>query len=204
MPELETRLRALASDVEWPETPALADALVLERPRRRVPRRALVIALAIVAVALAAAFAVPDARTSILRLFHLGGVTVERVDRLPEARPLGDLHLGAPVSLAEARLRLGQPILLPDGDRPDATYFDGALAAGGVNLRYGEERRPRLLVSEFLTANLPLIEKYVRLEAPIEQVDVNGNVGMWIPKRHVARIGALPPRLSTSALVWSN
>src|SRR4051794_77916 len=135
MPDLETRLRALAADVAWPETPGLAEALVLDRPRRRASRRALVIALAVVAVALAAAFAVPDARTSILRFFHLRGVTVERVDRLPEARPLGDLHLGAPVSLAEARLRLGQPILLPGGDPPDATYFHGALPTRGGNPR---------------------------------------------------------------------
>ena len=105
--------------------------------------RSLVLVLAVLVVALAAALAVPQARTSILRFFHLEGVTVERVDRLPATRPLGRLELGAPVTPAEARRRLGVPVLFPAGDRPDAVFFDGAPGAGGVNLLYGSAARHR-------------------------------------------------------------
>src|SRR5207244_3067329 len=48
-------------------------------------RRAVVLALALVAIAVATAFAVPQARTAILRFFHLGGATVIRVETLPPA-----------------------------------------------------------------------------------------------------------------------
>ena len=59
-------------------------------------------------------FAVPQARSAILRFFHLGGVTVERVTTLPaaEERPLA-VGLGAPVSRAEAEAVLGGPVALP-------------------------------------------------------------------------------------------
>jgi hypothetical protein len=200
MAELEHRLRALGLEVDWPATPELR--VPRPEPARRSWRPAAVVALAVLAVAIAAAMAVPQARTSILRFFHLRGVTVYQVEKLPEVQPIQELRLGAPVSLAEARLRLGQPILLPEGRRPDATYFDGALASGGVNLRYGPLARPRLLVSEFLTANMGVIQKYVKFARGIEPVSVNGGRGFWIPEKHVVEFGPLPPRLATSTLLW--
>src|SRR3954470_12490463 len=130
MPELERDLRELGRGLDWPATPDLASAVRarLEEPRRRSWGRPLAVALVVLAIAVGAALLVPQARTSILRFFHLGGVTVERVDKLPPTRPRGRLELGAPVSLAEAGRRLGHPILLPDGDEPDAAFFDGALS----------------------------------------------------------------------------
>src|SRR5207249_3599125 len=83
---LERDLRALAAELEWPDTPALAP---LELGRRR-NLRPLVLALAVLVLALAVAFAVPPARSAILRFLHLRGVSVERVETLPpaEERPL--------------------------------------------------------------------------------------------------------------------
>src|SRR5436190_1987978 len=90
---LETELRRLGAEVAWPETPRLAPRVAAALPsRRRLPwRRGLGLALAVLLVALAAALAVPQSRGAILRFLHLGGVTVERVERLPRAqqRPLG-------------------------------------------------------------------------------------------------------------------
>src|SRR3954470_1680651 len=102
MPELDRTLRRLAGELEWPETPDVASRLALA-PRRR--RRPLVVAVALALLALVVALAVPDARSSILRFFHLGDVTVERVSTLPAAqeRPLAD-DLGAAIEPAAAEL----------------------------------------------------------------------------------------------------
>ena len=79
--------------------------------RRRLPR--LAIAIALLAVALAVAFAVPQARSAILRFFHIGAVTIERVGTLPPARERAlAVGLGAPISRREAERLLG-PVRLP-------------------------------------------------------------------------------------------
>src|SRR4051812_6154578 len=95
MADLEQRLAALAPELEWPATPRLA--LPEQRPRRS--RRPLLVAALALLVAVAVAFAVPGARSAILRAFHLESVTIERVGVLPaaEERPLGS-GLGAPIA----------------------------------------------------------------------------------------------------------
>jgi hypothetical protein len=183
--ELERDLLDLGRRLDWPATPDVAAAVrprLGERPGLRL--RPLALALVVLAVAVIAALAVPQARTSILRFFHIEGVTVERVDRLPPTRPLGRLELGAPVSPAEAERRLGTKVLLPDGERPDATYFDGALGGGGVNLLYGPAAHPRLLVGEFRTGSFDVLKKIVGLGADVDHVSVDGNAGLWIPGPH--------------------
>src|SRR5947207_317392 len=85
MTELERALVALGEDLEFPQSrdvwPRIADRL----QRRRWVRPA-VFALAAGVVALAIALAVPPARSAILKFFHIGSVTVERVDTLPPAQ----------------------------------------------------------------------------------------------------------------------
>src|SRR5689334_13620113 len=100
--KLESELRTLAAEIEWPRTPALRPELA-PRPRLMRHRRSVALAIAVVAVALAAAFAVPQSRGAILRFFGLGAVRVEFVDRLPAAqeRPLA-ASLGPTVSMAVA------------------------------------------------------------------------------------------------------
>src|SRR5205823_1036388 len=86
MSALELRLRALGQALELPPEPDLAPRVLerLEGRRRPFPwRRGAVLALALLVLALGAAFAVPQARSAILRFFHLGGVTVIRVETLP-------------------------------------------------------------------------------------------------------------------------
>ena len=106
MPELERSLRTL--QVEWPATPDVASRLELA-PRRS--RRWIAVAAVAVALAIGAAFAVPQSRSAILRFFHLGGVSVERVETLPpaEQRPLA-AALGQVVD--DARLALACRYLL--------------------------------------------------------------------------------------------
>ncbi len=80
----ERELRALAACDRFPEerdlAPAVRARLQPGGPRRR---RALVVVLAAALLAIAVAFAVPPARSGILRFFHLQGATIELVDELP-------------------------------------------------------------------------------------------------------------------------
>src|SRR5919199_4045631 len=113
MAELERDLRALAALVDYPPEPDFVPGVRarLARPERR-RRRPLVVALAALALALAVAFAVPPARSAILRFFHLGGVSVERVEKLPpSSRRSPVAGLRGPMSLARARRIAGFPLV---------------------------------------------------------------------------------------------
>ena len=130
MSELERELTALGAEVEWPETPAFELRLEPAAPRRS-RRRGLVLVLALVAVAIGIAFAVPPARSAILDLLHLGGVTVERVQTLPaaEERALG-ADLGRPVTRGEAEEILGGPVRLPRmNGKPRLYEREGVISA---------------------------------------------------------------------------
>src|SRR5258708_36086623 len=120
--DLARELRALAEHVEWPATPELQLELTPRRSRRRP---ALALAFPVV-LAIAVAFAVPQSRAAILRLFHLGAVTVRVVDTLPPAqeRPLS-AGLGSVISLAEAKR------LVPDLLRPSLPAPPPLRALGG-------------------------------------------------------------------------
>jgi len=201
VPELERQLQALAGELDWPATPDLATTIGprLER-RRRLPWRPLAIALAVLALAFAAAFALPSARSAILRFLGIEGVTVQRVETLPHAAPLGTL--GDRTTIAAAAQRVHFRPLLPDGEHPDAAYLDTAIPGGAVVLRYGPERRPRLVVTEYRTGNFDVVKKYAGFRTGVRSVTVAGEPGIWIGGAHVVELGPTPPRLSAPSLIW--
>src|SRR5205814_6335584 len=82
---LERALVALGGELEFPPAPD-AWPRVAERLQRRRWVRPTVFALAAGVLALGIALAVPPARSAILKFFHIGSVTVERVDTLPPAQ----------------------------------------------------------------------------------------------------------------------
>ena len=187
MAELELELRRLGGEVAWPETPDLA-RVVLRRieaaPERRFRPRMLAIALALVAVAVGAVFAVPPARTAVLDWLGFGGVDIRRVAELPRVPSEGRLVLGERVGLERARALTEHPVLVPDEagfEQPDAVYADPFAPGRPVALVYGSLDRPRLLVLEFLAA--PLFEKALLGETRVEQVRVDGARGLWIEGR---------------------
>ncbi|HJQ73513.1 MAG TPA: hypothetical protein VJ814_01410, partial [Gaiellaceae bacterium] len=105
MAELERDLRETGRLLAWPAEPDLSPRVRARlgeaAPRERffARRRVLVVALAALVVAVGAAFAVPPARTAILRFFHIGGETIERVDTLPNAPRLSPIAgLDGPMS----------------------------------------------------------------------------------------------------------
>jgi len=143
MIDLERELRGLAAALDFPETPDIASNVRRHLPEQRRAawpwRIALAVAIAVLAVG--AGFAVPQARTAILRLFGIGAVQVEYVDRLPEVRPAAPLGLGTAIDPAEAPFPLLGSKLL---GKPDGVYRRGDV----ITLLYGTPERVRILVTE--------------------------------------------------------
>jgi hypothetical protein len=187
----ELELRTLAPEVEWPPTPDVAGRLAFARRPRR---RALTAAVAIAAAALAATFAVPQSRSAVLRFFHLGGVTVVRVDTLPRAeeRPLS-AGLGDPVGDAEAALVLGAPF------RP-ASHGQLYRLGGFVSTLIATPK-PALL-SEFGSPDL--IKKFSVTSRVLPLEVAPGVPGLWIAGGpHVVFFDGSSPRLAGNVLVWT-
>jgi hypothetical protein len=174
MTELELQLVALGAELEFPATPDLAAAVAAQL--REAPRRRPMLAIALVGVALVlaigAAFAVPQARTAILRFFHLRGVSVERVETLPAAqeRPL-TAGLGQRVSLGQAEQLAGFRLRLP----LRRAYAGDGYAA--VLLRV--EGKPVLLL-EFRSRDFGILKKFAGPASFVEPVTVDGRHGLWI------------------------
>jgi hypothetical protein len=182
MSALELRLRALGPSLELPAEPDLAPGVIerLEGGRRPVPwRRGLVLAFALVALAVGAAFAVPQARSAILRFFHLGGATVIRVETLPSAveRPRAG-GLGRPLSLPEAEQQVGFHLLLPPfkGGEPQRVYVLGDSLATVIVRAHGRT----VLLSEFPSFGAQGLKKLAFGKTVIEPVQVGGHDGLWL------------------------
>jgi hypothetical protein len=188
--ELELQLRALSGEIDFPPGPDLRARVRAELGERRsrrafLPRRTLVIALAALAVAIGAAFAVPPARTAILEWLGLRGVEIRRVAEPPTAptTPVGaDLGLGVHVTLAEAKRRASFRVVAPKLDSLAApeVYFASSLPGGQVGLVYGPAGN-RLLLTQFqATPGFPYIQKSVGPGTKVESVTVDGQLGFWL------------------------
>ena len=197
MPDLEQRLRALAGDVEWPPAPPLALQLDPARAAGRRRPRPVVLAFAAVAIAVAVALSVPTARSAILRILHLGGVTVEHVGVLPPAqeRPLA-ADLGPSVSSHAAAAALGAPVRAPKlHGTPVLHLRDGVVS---VLLATPDP----VLLSE-LRSDFPLLKKIAGSETHVLSLEVGNGPGLWITgARHLVVLPAAPPRLAGNTLIW--
>lgn len=219
MPDLELALRDLGARLEWPSEPDLAPGVLAgmdRRPVRRRPgsRRVLAVALAVLAVAIGAIFAVPQTRAAVLDFLHLRGVSIERVPELPTVSAPSDLgYLGERVSLDEARRRAGFEVVAPHalGD-PDEVYLQAGRPPGGmVSFVYGSSERPRALFTQFVASVDDVVFKKVAPATRIDPVTVAGQPGFWIEGAHffayLDRVGAMQSenvRLSGSVLLWEH
>jgi hypothetical protein len=196
--ELESELRALAAEIDWPQTPALRPEL---GPRRRVVGRdrRFVLAVAFITAALAATFAVPQSRGAILRFLGLGAVHVQFVDRLPAAqeRPFA-MGLGPAIPLSVARELLGRPPVLPPlAPAPAIHARDGI-----VSLLFLHEGEP-VLLSE-IGARSGLLKKIALTSTNVRWVRVGLDPAIWIADRHVVVFPRAVPRLAGHVLVWQH
>jgi hypothetical protein len=174
---LEQRLHALGQELAYPPEPDLAPAVLAQLDRRPFPWRAAAIAVVVIAVAVGAAFAVPQARTTILKWFHLRGVTVERVETLPSAEERSQAGgLGRPLSRGDAERAVGFELALPPRATPRRVYVLGDALASVILRSRG---RP-LLLSEYRAANFSMLKKSATAKTVIEFVRVNGSPGLWL------------------------
>jgi len=178
MTALEQQLRALP--VAVPDAPDVAPAVLVRLEGRPFPwRRAAVLALAVLAVAIAAAFAVPQARTTILHWFHIGGATIERVETLPPAVERSQAGgLGRPMSLKEAEQAVGFQLMLPlyKCCGPGRVYVLGDSMATVVLGIRGH----RALLSEFPSFGAFTLKKLTIDETEVEWVRLDGRDAAWI------------------------
>lgn len=185
---LESELRALA--VEWPATPHFALA---HRRRRRWP-----LAAAILAAAVAVAFAVPQSRGAILRFFHIGSATIRVVDRLPRAqeRPLVS---GLGPVVPRARVRTLVHLLVPPVTPAPALHRS---AGNVISTVFRVDGKP-VLLSEY--AGGYFLKKLTAGGTQIEFVRVRGSDGAWLlGPRHVVVFPAATARLAGNVLLWAD
>lgn len=191
MTELERALLALGNELDYPVARDVWPR-VAERLQRRRWVRAAVFALAAGLVALGIALAVPPARSAILKFFHIGSVTVERVETLPPAqtRPFA-------TGLGPAR---AQPTLqLPAGLTATKYYKRPGLAAALV--RY---RGKQLLYVQLRGDQMGFAKKFVGPTTHVEDARV-GEWGMWFSGgAHVVMwdSGNVQTRLAGNVLIW--
>jgi hypothetical protein len=200
MAELDRELFALGAQVAlpaerdlWPGINArLAESGAPPRPRLRIAA----VVVAVLAVALGVAFAVPPARSAILRFFGLEGVSIVRVEKLPPVTH--DVAvLGQPTTLAAAGEKLGFRPLLPDLGEPGGVYLDPTSQA--VLILYGKPVRLRLEETR-----LGVFGKILTIRERTDRVTVNGNRGVWLTGAHVFNDFFSQPRLSGNALLWEH
>ena len=187
---IERRLRD-GRESWFPSTPSLAPAVIArlparpDSPTRRLPRRALVIAVAALVLAGTALAA------SVLDL--VPGVRIQRVDDLPE---LGYVvpPFGRETTVERARGDLPFELTLPEGlGEPDRVLVDRDRGgAPVVTAVYGTDLSARLILTQW-PASYVLFDKLLRIDTRAEYVDVHGAPG-HLDRRRRPR-GLLPRAL---------
>lgn len=216
MNELERALTVLGRELAVPDAPDLVPAVLAgieRRPMRRPQPRRWAIAVAVVVLAaLAATLAIPDARSALFRVLHIGGERIELVDDLPDVSSTGldlDVVLGRLVTLEEARRNAGFDIRELD-EAPNRVYLG---ERGTVWLLYGTPERIRLLVAQtpllFVEESL-ILKKLAGPGTQIEQVALDGSTGFFLAgEPHLVllldvngQVVEESTRLAKNVLIW--
>jgi hypothetical protein len=201
MPDLERELRALGESIAFPPTPDLAARVRLpERVPTLWPRR-LVLVAAVLGAAVVAGLAIPQARSAILRVFGIGAVRIEYVDKLPAVEPEARLDLGPEISAEDAPFRLLESSLL---GAPDGVYASGNV----VTQLYGSPDHVRLLVTQIGGRALrpDVVKKVVGTTTNADFVSIAGlaEPALWIEGApHILSLPNAPERLAANTLIWT-
>jgi hypothetical protein len=191
MTELERALVALGEDVDFPATPAVWHHIE-QRLRRRRRLRPAALAVALGVLALGIAFAVPDARSAILRFFHIGSVSVEQVETLPSAQT-------RPFATGLGPKRAQPTVQLPAGLTATAYYARPGLHAALLRYRGGQ-----VLYAELRGNQMGFAKKFVSPSTQVEEVRL-GEFGLWLSGApHVLAWdqGMVRTRLAGNVLLW--
>ena len=189
MTELERALVALGDELEYP---VARDAWPDVEPRLRRRRLWPAAVAAAVVLAIGAAFAVPQARSAILKFFHIGSVSVEQVQTLPPAQTL-------PFSTGLGPKRSQPTVQLPTGLTVTAYY-----ARPGLHAALFRYRGQQVLYAELRGDQMGVTKKVVAPTTRIEEARI-GEFGMYLsgaPHVLVWDEGKVPTRLSGNVLIW--
>jgi hypothetical protein len=207
MSELELVLIDLGRELDIPAAPDLAPRVRARIERRSRRRRAFALACALAVVGVGIAFAVPDARSAILRFFHIGAATVERVETLPPAqeRPLVS-GLGPARPRAAAEKIAGFRMVLPKFRHGEPTSYYARHGVIATSFRDGK----RVLLMEFSGEQAGFTKKFVSPGTLVEPAEVSGvYFGLWIAGgEHVVRWSSptgteqATTRLAGNVLLW--
>jgi hypothetical protein len=209
MTELERALYAIGRDLDVPDVPALAPGVCARIERRSRMRLAVALGVTVAAVAVGIAFAVPQARSAILRFFHLGAATVERVETLPSAqqRPLV-AGLGRARSRAAAERIAGHVIVLPRFTEGAPTRFYAR--PGLIATTFRSHGKPLLLV-ELSGQQLGFTKKFASPGTSVQPAEVSGAYSaLWLSGGPHVIVWAAPDgrnqelrtRLAGNVLIW--
>ena len=196
MTELERMLTRLGEELDWPATPDLGAAVAGRlrepaRPRRRVLRRSLALAFAVLLLAAGTVFAaVPGVRDAVLDFFGLQGATVERRAELPTPPRERPLELGTRMTLSDATERVGFDPLVPAAlGEPDGVYVKRGLPGGELSLAYNagpglpraRSTRLGLLATQFRGDLSPeYLGKLAGVSTTVERLRVDGRPAIWV------------------------
>jgi hypothetical protein len=191
MTELERALAALGNELEYPQSrdvwPRIADRL----QRRRWLRPA-AFGVAVLALAVGIAMAVPPARSAILKFFHVGSVTVERVDTLPPAqtRPFAT---GLGPAQAAPTLKLPSGLSAPK-------YYKGPGMAAALFRYHGTQ----ILYARLRGDQMGFGKKFAGQATRVREARI-GEFGLWLdggPHVLVWQSGEVQTRLAGNTLLW--
>jgi hypothetical protein len=162
-----------------------------------------VVAFAVAAAAIAVAMAVPQARTAILRFFHIGAVTVEHVQTLPHATHASlTAGLGRPLVREDAEMAAGFHAQLGA-----LTTSDRWWAREGLLATLLPGRHPPVLLIEISGDAFGIAKKYAT-GGQVQPATVSGQFALWITGPHVLEYVAKSrlvrvARYAGNALVWA-
>jgi len=220
--QLETALRHLGTEVDFPDALGLGAAVALRLQAvevRPIPgpvrrgRRWRIVAIAVAAVLLLAATALA------VNLIRIGSLTVEVIPP-PSTTPsevLSGQEFGKPVSVARAERVLGAPLAVPARlGAPDRVWIDRHLIDRVVLAWAPREGLPRIpelswgsVIIRFPSVpgepDLALASKEVGSPEDLVRTDVGGQPALWLPGEHVLTVaGEEPIRVTGTVLLWES
>lgn len=191
MSDLERRLEAIATGIDWPEADVTGAVLAsIESGQRATTRkRWMQVALAAAAIALLV-LVTPAGRHAVADLLEVAGIRVQWADSEPA--PGAGLDLGTQVTLESASDRVPFALLFPtdaDVGAPDEIYHSDFPPGGAVHLVWGAgpslpaagDTDVGLLYSQFRVGPLGGgFVKGLRPETQAITVTVRRSDGFWI------------------------
>lgn len=215
--ELEQMLHLLSEELVFPPTPDISERVKRSIPNRRQPR----VPGALMAVALIALLLLtPPARAAIQSVFDAVGIEISISDREMDGTdlPLLDESLfGVPVSLEEAEIAFGRPLVIPTHvlpEPPAAIYLlqpEGSSGLTSITMVYAETDDLPGIANTGIGAiftqmvgsgDQPWLVKTILPSAASEPVSTDVGPGWWIEDGQLGTTSGTDSRVSGHVLIW--